>query len=463
MLLGLVTFPILTRLLSVEQYGLLGLITNTLAITVVLAKFGLSDGIIRFHEEYMKNNHEKLIFSSTIFIAGLFFTICTTLFYFVSLPWLYRIIHIKKQYHLCFLVMSVYLSIRPLTIICLNLLRVRGKTIMYNIVNLTNRVLSIVIGLSLFTLVFKELYGYLAGTVISEFIIFTVLVFWFFNNYRVSLGQVSLELIRKLILFGLPLLFTELAYMLLTYTDRYMILYYHGEQELGIYSVGYNLAMYVANMLTFSVSYAIVPLYVKIYTEQGRRETEKFLEDSFYYLMVLIIPVCFGYAAVNKDLFIILATNKYVEAATFSPIIVVATVVFGMNTMLNAGLYLHKKSLKILLIITIGMVLNVLCNIVLLPKFNVMGAAISTLISCVATSILTVIWSFRYLVIRLKVGVIYHLFFSTIMYFTVSYINLENIYISLMVKILYGCVLISSTILYRENEIRAKIMKIFVH
>jgi len=453
MLLGLVTFPILTRLLSIEQYGILGLVTNTVAIAVVFAKLGLSDGIIRFHEEYMGDSQQKIIFSSTIFVAGLTLTICVSFCYVVLLPWIYSIIHIKKQFQLCFLVMSLYLLVRPLSIIFLNLLRVNEKTIFFNTLNLVNKVVSVVIGLILLILVIGELYGYFIGIVIAEYLLLLVLLCWFFKNYKVSFPSVSISLAKQLMLFGIPLLFTELAYMLLTYADRYMILFFHGEKELGLYSVGYNLAMYVAQLVTFSVSYAIVPLYVKIYENSGKKETEKFLGDCLYYLFIIVIPVCFGYAAVNKELFIMLASDKYVAAASFSPVIVLATVIFGMNSLLNAGLYLHKKSLTILIIISIGGVLNIVCNYILLPNFHVMGAAVATLISCIAISAFTVCFSFPLLAVRVKKGVIYHLFLSIIMYYGVVQISTGGVFLDLFLKLSSGVLIILVGIFLKEKEL----------
>ncbi len=453
LLLGFITFPLLTRLLSIEQYGILGLVTNTIAITVVFAKAGLSDGIIRFHDEYTVDIEKQLTFSSTVFIIGLLLAVAVFCCYLAALPTLFGILHIKKQFQLCFFVMALLLLIRPVRIIFMNLLRVNGKTITYNTLNLINKIVSVFLGLLLLIFIVKELYGYFIGLVISEYIIFFVLLSWFFKKYTISLPSVSIGLAKQLMLFGVPLLVTELAYMLLTYADRYMILFYHGEQELGIYSVGYNLAMYVAQLVTFSVSYAIVPLYVKVYSERGREETENFLSDCFYYLLILVLPVCFGYAAVNRELFVSLASDKYIEAASFSPVIVVATIIFGMNSLLNAGLYLHKKSWTILLIITIGLVLNVLCNFILLPKFHVMGAALATLIACIATSILTILFSFRYLVVRIRKGIVYHLLLSIIMYYCVIQVASGRVVFDLFLKIFLGSLIVLSGVFFKERAL----------
>ena len=457
MLLGLITFPILTRLLSIEQYGILGLVTNTLAIVLVFAKAGLSDGIIRFHDEYMVDTGSRVIFSSTIFIAGLLLTSCVSLCYLAILPHLYSVLNIKKQFQLCFLVMTPYLVVCPIRVIFMNLLRVNGKTVRYNLLNLLNNVVSAIVGIFLLVYIIGELYGYFIGTVVAEWLIFAVLLHWFFNNYQVTLSAVSGRLAKQLMLFGLPLLATELAYMLLTYADRYMILFYHGEEELGIYAVGYNLAMYVAQIVTFSVSYAIIPLYVKIYTNRGREETEKFLDDCLYYLLILVIPVCFGYAAVNKELFVLLASAKYIPAASFSPVIVVATVIFGMNSLLNAGLYLHKKSLTILLIIMIGVVLNVVCNFLLLPRFHVMGAALATLIACIATSVFTVLFSYRFLIIKIKKDLIYHVLLSMIMYFFVVKISTGRVVLDLVLKVASGAGIVLFGVFFKERDLLRQI------
>jgi len=51
-LFAFVTFPILSRVLTKEQFGILGLVPTTMLFAVAIAKAGLSDGVIRFYKEY---------------------------------------------------------------------------------------------------------------------------------------------------------------------------------------------------------------------------------------------------------------------------------------------------------------------------------------------------------------------------------------------------------------------------
>ncbi len=456
LLIGFITFPILTRTLPVEEYGMLSLVTNTMLLAVALAKAGLSDGIIRMHGEYVKAENQKIIFASTVFIGAASIALLVTLAYINLLPYLTQSLELDQKFQRCFLVMTAYLLVRPLNVAFLNLLRTNGKTVFINIVNVTNKIIAVSIGLVLLLFIIKELYGFFTGIVISEYLIFFVLCNWFLKNYTIRPFAVSAKLARQLILFGIPLLLTELAYLLLSYTDRYLILYFHGEKELGIYSAGYSLPMYIAGVITFSVSYAIIPLFVKIYTNDGRKPTEQFLMDSFHYLLLGIIPLCFGYFAVAKDLFILLASEKYIGAATFSPLILYGSLFLGLNSVLNAGLYLTKKTNIIFAIICTGVAINIPLNLILIPKFHVMGAAWATLIACCATTILTVIFSFNYIQVRIKREIFLHLGLSLIMFLFVNSIATNSALLTLGLKIGVGGAIILIGLPLIEKELAGK-------
>ena len=457
LLIGFITFPILTRALPVEQYGMLSLVTNTMLLAVAVAKAGLSDGIIRMHDEYTKSPHERLVFASTVCIGAVTIALLVAFCYWNLLPRLARSLDLNTKFQLCFQVMTAYILVRPLNVACINLLRTNGRTVFINLVNVSNKIIAVTIGLVLLLYIIKDLYGFFTGIVISEYLIFIILGRWFFTHYQVRPKAFSPKLAHRLIVFGIPLLFSELAYLLLSYADRYIILFFHGENELGIYAAGYSLPMYIAGVITFSVSYAIIPLYVKIYTQEGRTATEDFLQDSFHYLMIGIIPLCFGYYAVAKDLYILLASEKYAQAASFSPLILYGSLFLGLNSVLNAGLYLTKRTKTIFAIICTGVAINIPLNFVLIPTFHVTGAAWATLIACGSTTLLTVLLSFRYIRVRLNTRLALHLVVSLIMFYTVSLISTSTPLLTLGLKVVLGGILVLSGIMMIEREMSTRL------
>jgi len=458
LVLGFISFPILTRVLTREEYGIVGLISTTMFLAVSFAKAGLSDGIIRFYREYSDSEERLTIFSSTIIFRGLIFSAIVFILYISIFPLVYGHLNISGAYLVCFMIMSAYLLIRPLNIIILNVLRITDRTIFYNIVALVGRAASIVLSLSMLLYLIGKFYGYFVGLVISELVVSAILFYWFFKHYRIAVSQVSKVLSVKLIKFGLPLLISELSYLLLTYIDRYMIVAYHGEDALGLYSVGYNLAAYLSDMMMFSLGAAVIPIYVGIHEKEGREKTEEFLKKCMKYLLIAIIPVFVGYLIVSEDLFVTLASQKYASAAAFSPIILLGSLFLGLNNIFDAGLYLKKKSRLLLLIMLIALVINVILNILLLPKYGVWGAALATLAACMAASALTIALGFRHIFVRVDFKTAaYYGALSLVMYLAASRIDITPVWLDLLVKVAVGAFIIVPGVLLREKEIVEKL------
>ncbi|MEM6988271.1 MAG: oligosaccharide flippase family protein, partial [Pseudomonadota bacterium] len=58
--IGLATFPLLTRSLSVQEYGWLGLVSATLTVFISFGKFGLQSALLRFFSEARVQGAHKL-------------------------------------------------------------------------------------------------------------------------------------------------------------------------------------------------------------------------------------------------------------------------------------------------------------------------------------------------------------------------------------------------------------------
>ena len=63
---GFISFPLLTRIFSVSDYGLLGLITTTLLIATAITKLGLPESIVRFYAESKSTNRLKEFYSTLL-------------------------------------------------------------------------------------------------------------------------------------------------------------------------------------------------------------------------------------------------------------------------------------------------------------------------------------------------------------------------------------------------------------
>ncbi len=429
------------------------MVTITMLFGVAVAKAGLSDGIIRFYKEYSRTEEKLEVFSSTVLTRAIVLSSVTTLLYLILLLIGRGYLRLNEIYTVCFLIMAFNLFITPLDITVVYFLRVNDKTIFMNVLSLIGKVISV--GLSLFFLlyVFRGIYGYFFGIVIADVIISAVLFYWFFKHYRCKPMKVSKELNVKLIKFGGPLLLSELSFLLMSYADRYLIVGYLGEQALGLYSVGYNVAMYIGNIIMFSISYAIIPIYVEIYGTEGREKTEAFLKKSLQYIFVAIIPMWFGYLAISRELFITVASEKYATAAKFSPLVLLAYFFLVLNTIFNAGLYLKKKTMISFTITLSAIILNVGLNLLLLRRFGITAAAVIAATSCMVSLILTIWISNKFVTVRIELkSFIYYLSVSVVMYLVIREIGTPWVWMNLVLKIIIGALIVMVAVIYKEYE-----------
>jgi len=180
-----------------------------------------------------------------------------------------------------------------------------------------------------------------------------------------------------------------------------------------------------------------------------------------HFLMIVAIPMCIGYYGISTDLFITIASKKYASASTFSPIILIGAFFLGIRNILNAGLYLKKRSATILIIMVTTVLSNILLNILLIPKYNEIGAALATLLSCMISSVLTVFLSFKHIVVSIKLKTfLYYLLLSLSMLFVINQINFSMAWLNVIVKITVGIVIIIPGVLWKEKEILSSLKSI---
>ena len=116
-LIGVASFPILTRSLSVEDYGIVGLILSTLTLFVAVGKCGVQHSIIRFYAE-VKNRNSKFteseFYSTTIALAFVLSIVCMVV-WLVAGYWLVPAISDSEDITKYFLLGTLYIFLRILS------------------------------------------------------------------------------------------------------------------------------------------------------------------------------------------------------------------------------------------------------------------------------------------------------------------------------------------------------------
>ena len=294
----LISFPILTRILSVSDYGLLYLLIVTIFLVVAFCKSGLQNSFIRFYSEYEDKKEKPEIYYSTFFFTP--FPICfiVVLSYFLLVNLIFRnFIDPNTRILLSFI--SPIILFRAIYILFMSFWRAEQRTKAYNAFLVLSAYLNLLFGISCLFLFRKNISGLLIGYLVSDFILLSTIVYLVLKRHgqNIKFKYFSSDLFKKSLFFGLPLLGMEFTNFMLMSGDRYVIAFLMNTEALGLYSAANNLTSQIAGCLTFPISFAVFPIFMKMWNTEGKAVTQLFLSNALKYSCLIALPLIFGVMA----------------------------------------------------------------------------------------------------------------------------------------------------------------------
>ena len=178
---------------------------------------------------------------------------------------------------------------------------------------------------------------------------------------------------------ALPLALTSVFIMIYARADQLLLFHIKGAREVGYYAAIVKLAE-TFNIVPAAFMTSIAPLFYDYFVVSGKK-LEKAYELTFKYLSLLMIPIVFGMFTLNRNIILLVYGRQFIEAAFAFRILIWSEIFVFLGTiqyyiLVSAGLQ------KMNFIITLtSMVFNVLLNLMLIPRYGIVGASVTTLIS----------------------------------------------------------------------------------
>jgi O-antigen/teichoic acid export membrane protein len=183
--------------------------------------------------------------------------------------------------------------------------------------------------------------------------------------------------LSEMLRFGMPLIPAALAYWIVSFSDRFFVQYYTNTAEVGLYQIGSSIAGLVA-LLTGAFQLAWGPFAISIHKQEDARRV-------YAYVLLLYVSVT-SFISTAAALFApeairLVATRQYEGASTVVGLLAFSYVMIGLVYIAATGPTIVKttRPTGIALIAAAG--LNILLNILLVPRLGKEGSAIATLIS----------------------------------------------------------------------------------
>ena len=282
--------------------------------------------------------------------------------------------------------LSIYILVTAVSGISLCYIRGIEKILIFSIISIIK---TLVIGIAsiIFLVVFKlGINGYLLAYIIAETVTIFLCMFFGIKDYRIKLSKPDKELIKQMVKFSVFLIPNALMWWIINSMDRFMIVPFFGTEANGIYAVS---AKIPTILVTITSIFNQAWMYSAI-----KEEKDKDINNNSDYTSN-IYNVLFKFITLSSTLLIIILKpllriyvgKEFFSAWMYTPPLLVGSVFLTLGTFLSNEYTVHKDSKGFLRSASVGAIVNLVLNFMLMPIMGVLGAAIATCISYITVFI----------------------------------------------------------------------------
>ncbi|MAZ93575.1 MAG: polysaccharide biosynthesis protein [Lentimicrobiaceae bacterium] len=396
------------------QYGQVTLLYSYVAILLVILTLGMETAFFRYAN---LNKSPKRAFNTAMtsilicsaFFLLLIFSFADDIAVLIQYP-------DNKEY---VQVVALIIAIDAITAIPFAYLRYKNKALKFSVI----RILSVVITISLNLLFLVVIPGYYGddyinfpvyrSTSLVGFVFIANLVGSF--STLIMLGKellsfsfkIDSDLLKKMLRYGMPILIISLMFMITEVADKILLKYLlpseiNSDAQLGIYAACYKLAIIMMIFIQM-FRYAAEPFFFA----EAKKKNAK---DTYSRVMSLFVGFTwsiFLMVTLYIDVFKHFIGEAFWPGLQIVPIILSAKLFLGVFYNLSVWYKLTNKTFYGALIATVGGMLTILLNVLLIPKFGYLGSAWASFVSYFVIMLLSYYWGKYHYKIKYNIRIIF--------------------------------------------------------
>ncbi|HZR95192.1 MAG TPA: oligosaccharide flippase family protein [Gaiellaceae bacterium] len=374
-ILATLLLPLYTHYLPPGSYGRVEIVTAATAVLAIVLQMGISSAFFRFYFD-AKEDAERL----TVIRTSFWFTmLMSTIGLAVGLAFAHPVAHVLGLGDDAALVRAGAVGLwaqtnyQQLTA----LFRVEERSTQYAIASVCN-VLITVAAMVVFVAVFHwGAIGLVVGNFTGTLAVYSVLLAY--RNEQLGL-EFDRGLFRRMQHFGMPLVPSALALWTINFVDREFVVHYKTAAEVGVYSA----AVKIAGVITFVMVAFRTAWPAFAYSIEDDREAKRTYSFVLTYLLTFASWLALALGALAPWWVRLLTDPRYQRAEKGVALLAFAGAVYAGYTVLAIGSGRARRTQLNWVVTGTGAAVNVGLNFWLVPRYGMVGAAISTAVAYAA-------------------------------------------------------------------------------
>jgi O-antigen/teichoic acid export membrane protein len=376
-------FRILVARSSVSEYGLFSLGITILSLSTIFVLIGLDSGIIKFVSFYKGKKDDDMVrsFIKTSLKITLISSIIFGIILFLLSDILSLYVFKKPGLAIILKIFAILLPFFTISQILFNTL-VAYRRIKYILfLTIFEYFLVIVLFLLLIMLNIKSLGATLAYTItfilISLFSVFAVKTS-IFN--KLTKKKKNPNITKILLKFSSQVMFNNVVQYFIISLDTILIGYFLSSTEVGIYSAAY-ITSNILLLLPGVFLWIFVPTISEMFAKNMNKEAKEiFNQVSRWIFLIGIIFVSFV-SFFSKSILIALFGSNYASGDITFILLAIAILFYSMSFAEAKTLEISNYQRSLFYYLLTSLTINLFMNIMLIPRYGIIGSAISALIT----------------------------------------------------------------------------------
>ncbi len=387
---GVILIPLITSQLVLSDIGNWDLLDTTVNIMADVLLFGLATVIIFFNNPKEYPFEKKSSFFTLtlflLFISALFILLVEAVITFNIFP-----IIISENISGTIRIASYVIGIRAINNFILGKLRADERSLHYTVLSSSKIIIRTTLMIILVLFTNEKLKGIFIASLIAEAFIFITLMPVLIKNITFKFNAPALKISIKI---GATLVLSTIGFNILNLSDRYIIKYLIGGDEVACYGLGYRSAGILNMFLIVPFTLTLLPVTYKIYKQKDdKRYFSKLMTYSSFFFV-------WGFVALSlfsKEIIKIFGQNIELHSAwVVVPPILLGYVFSGMRLNASLGMLLTKNTKYIGITTVMAAAVNIALNFIFIPIYGIIAAAANTLLAYILFYALTLYKSNQY-------------------------------------------------------------------
>ena len=397
-LVSLALAPFLTRHLSHTDYGALAVLNTAIALLAGITQLGLGSAFFRSYNYDYESQEDRKAVLSMVVILLLLFSLPAALIMIFAASALSSLLFNTPSLSSAVRLAGVLILAQNLTVPGFAWLRAESRAAFFSSLSIANLLVSLAANLMLVGALHMGIVGALIATGAG----YSIVVFSTLPIILLRAGiRLRFDIARGLLSFGLPNVSTFVSVWILQLSDRLLLGRLGSLSQVAGYSVAYSLGGIVSVVVLspFTLAWPSV-----MYSIAKRKNAAQTFQLVFRWYGIVLLIATFGLSLVSTFVLDMFFPSGYHAAAPVIPIIGLSTMFYGVYNIFTTGISIRRKTWFAVLFTTTSALTNLMLNLILIPLYGSMGAALSTLLAYMLLVIIAYIINQRIYPIPYEIG-----------------------------------------------------------